>query len=76
MLGQAAKCHVIYRRGRKNPKLVKDGSREFVSVIGYVLFHKSIAVVVGAFLYSSYPAEARRIVFQASSSDPSIDLLV
>ena len=33
VLGQALKCKVICRRGRKNPRYTQDGNREMVTVI-------------------------------------------
>jgi len=33
MLGQAAKCKVLCRAGRRNPRLKQDGSREMVTDI-------------------------------------------
>jgi hypothetical protein len=33
VLGQALKCKVIVRAGRKNPRYVQDGNREMVTVI-------------------------------------------
>ena len=32
-MGRGSKVRVICKRGRKNPKLVQDGSREFITVI-------------------------------------------
>lgn len=32
-MGKAHKARVICRRGRKNPKLVQDGSRTFITVL-------------------------------------------
>ena len=33
MMGKGERCKVICRRGRKNPRLTHDGSREWVTVI-------------------------------------------
>lgn len=32
-MGRACKAHVICRRSRKNPKLVQDGDRHFITVL-------------------------------------------
>ena len=32
-MGRGSKVRVICKRGRKNPKLVQDGSQEFITVI-------------------------------------------
>jgi Tc5 transposase DNA-binding domain len=36
LLGIAAKCRVICRKGRKNPKYTQDGNRELITVLEYV----------------------------------------
>ena len=32
-MGRAYRAHVVWRRGRKNPKLVQDGNRQFITVV-------------------------------------------
>jgi hypothetical protein len=33
LLGVSAKCRVVCRRGRRNPKYTHDGNRELISVL-------------------------------------------
>jgi len=36
LLGVSAKCRVVCRKGRNNPKYVQDGNRELIIVLEYV----------------------------------------
>ena len=52
LLGVSAKCRVVCRKGRKNPKYTQDRNRELITVLEYIsaegVVLPSLVVIKGA----------------------------
>jgi hypothetical protein len=55
LLGISAKCRVIYRKGKKNPKYTQDSNRELITILKCVSAERVVlpplVVIKGANYY-------------------------